>query len=231
MRSTFIIVLFTFFLSSYSQKSSTLYKYRQYKSLGKEINGVKVGKWYDISLDSVIYLEGLYDDNGNPDGLWTINYPDGAKRKTIRFENGHVTAWSYFTSKYVIGVTCEQGLPDSLYLKIDKLEIRILKTIDEPIHTKSFSGDFYIYSPFYALLFPEDLADLLALNKFTGTMISRDDLGRIMCERFFTGGKALTKSYEYKKGVLRSVMITKDGRHTETEVYDKSGKFQYTLKF
>ncbi|HOW30367.1 MAG TPA: hypothetical protein PLP88_02270 [Bacteroidales bacterium] len=200
--------------------------YLRFTKQGITKNGLQIGKWQNVNANNVIYKEYYFDDNGQPIGVWKINFPDGRLRKEIEYVNTkvvRVTRYSRSSDKH-FEIISSEGLIDSTYLDIENHEEDIfisegkeLKVAMKNDRGQVTSSGEWQYDYYGAI---DGLVKVLINNKFTGTL----DIWRINKDHW--------KKYSFKEGIYRSVVDSyKNGVIHSQEEYDERGKKTRITKF
>jgi antitoxin component YwqK of YwqJK toxin-antitoxin module len=205
--------------------------YSGFESVGNYLNGVKIGKWTDVTPNGIIYAENYYDSTGNPIGVWKINYPYGRPRRITEYNNLGINKWSMYRYNRKVGEVMNDSIISSeIYWKLNAFETNLFD--QETNYTRSTStvvdgNDVYLKhtylraDPFEEIV---KVGEILISNKFSGILIvwNSDNTTRRKCNYthgseyrfsyFYNRKKELTKQDEYRDNkIVRTVTFNKKG--------------------
>jgi antitoxin component YwqK of YwqJK toxin-antitoxin module len=211
---------------SYKDNSS----YLRFTKRGVTKNGLQVGKWQNVNANNIIYKEYYFNDDGQPTGIWKINFPDGKIRKEIEYVDSKLVRMTRFSrnSDRQFEIITLEGLNDSTYMKIEIHEEEIFisegkeskwEMKDERGHVTSSREWQYDY---YGGM--DGLIKILINNKFTGTL----DIWRINKDHFkkctFKEGRYFTTLDSFKNGILISQEeFNEEGKKVKSTKFDENG--------
>jgi len=104
--------------------------YNTVEQKGSYYQGKPVGKWLDVSNDSIIYKEYYYDSLGVPCNTWRLFYPDGKLRKEFQFIESRVAKYTRYSlnSDKQIELSSSRGIYENVLKKVNDLEERMFIT-------------------------------------------------------------------------------------------------------
>lgn len=241
MKKKLAFILFFIYLISTENIHSQTYvtvrrdtsmNYVAYQSIGSYFNGVKVGKWTDVTRDSVVYAESFYDSTGNPKGVWKINYSNGLLRREIEYNDHGICRWSLFRYNRKVGEAISDSvIPGDICWKLNAFETNLYdqeKTVRSSASTVNTGSELYhVFSytrtdPFEEVL---KIKDILVSNKFTGIFYvwNSDKTMRRKCT--YDKGSEYRISYLYtKKKIVKKQDEYRDDKLVRTITFGGDGK-------
>lgn len=240
MKKKFTNLLFIFLVfsqgvfcqtKSYVLVQKYLFNYTHFTSQGNYTNGLKDGKWVDVSDSGVIYVDGYYS-HGIPISEWKINYPNGVLRKATLYDSlGNIIRWT----RYDLGTKkLLEIIPDSI---ITFSTMRLISGAEEnyfDLESIDYSPDFdYRVTEAQARqeLFGAGLYKFTTLNivKIVDTLSHSDFQGK--CLVYYESGN-VSKQYNYKRGVITDVrqFYYKNGKVNIEDVYIDN-KLKRSIKY
>ena len=238
-----LMALIAILISSvtYSQNSSELKTYNEFESVGKTEGGIKTGHWCDISSDSIIYREGDYDEEGKPEGWWTVYYPDGKKRKETLYSDHQITSWSrYVDENKILEIKSKDGIPENIYKSIVDFEQFVFenegKYFEKHSRSESYFGTYkYVVS---LSLEPIDMLDymqvVLRKTGFTGEAYYYRTDGKLRRSHIFNYGEEEHIAFFYKEHGSERLLHQDEyhqGKLYSITSYDKDGNVKKVEKF
>lgn len=219
--------------------------YKKSHSVGDSLNNCKNGLWKDISLDSVVYLAGVYY-NCKPVGTWYWYYPNGDLRKSCTYDSlGYISMWSrYFDNVKIIELYCPNRMSVSMQKSLDIYEKKILsKEIGQYTsniaHTNNYrptigensenKADVTHYYGYYSSNFDFMLAIkqiVLIVENYNGRYGIKfwDFYGKLADEYYYCDGSQVSRvTYEYKLKKLKKKYFYRDGKLKVIECFDRNG--------
>jgi antitoxin component YwqK of YwqJK toxin-antitoxin module len=237
----FLIIL-VYLQVSYCQTESNiqnqkyLFSYIHFTSQGKYINGLKDGKWLDVSDSGVIYVDGSYS-KGIPISEWKINYPNGVLRKVKLYDSlGNIVKWTRydFDKKKLLEIIPDSIITVPTMSLISSLEEHYfdLESIDYPPENIAaeqrqslavqgyYSTGYFHYSTYNVV----HIADSLMTTKFNGKCLIFYETGNISNQYNYRNGTITdVRQFYYKNGKVNIEDVYVDNKIKRTIKYDEVG--------
>ena len=117
-KTLLILLVILLFIDTFTNAQ----KYKDYESKGETVNGIKEGRWINVTNDGVIYKEYFYK-NGKPVGIWKNFCPDGKLRNESVIINNKVVNFKIFKPNMAsVEIMYDSGFSDKQYLKLVDFE-------------------------------------------------------------------------------------------------------------
>ena len=211
--------------------------YKEFRSAGNYSNGVKTGKWVDLSPNGTIYTESWYDSTGRPVGTWKFNNPDGSLRRVTEYSDSGILKWTLYRNKMKLAeVSAETSIPEETVLHLNSFENTLFENEKAVLTSQHVVNNGVVYQgtttyridPFLAVV---EIATVLISAKFNGALLIFNDDRTVRRKYsylhgseyrisfFYNGRKEITKQDEYRENkIVRTVTFKKNGEQ-KVKVY------------
>jgi len=117
MKKIYVLIIQIFLLSSVLNTVKAQ-EYKETESKGNIANGLKEGRWIDVTKDGVIYKEYFYE-KGKPVGIWKFFYPNGKIRYENEIANDKVIRFKIFKlNNEKIEIIYDEGFSKAQHLSL-----------------------------------------------------------------------------------------------------------------